>query len=188
MKTSFQNTLARVSSEKFLTCRVNTGRLRVCPKRRSEKRKLEWPFCFKLQIDACDSPDGRTQSTENFRRIFSLAVLRSLNLRNNLTVIKSDRPWGKVKPKRWTIHKNDLELRLSMLPRSSAEGYVQFMCVSPSLNIFEWRQQLCRDESGFCFRSMTTKEPFPCFGRRGQQNPTKLINANFCPAIGSWIQ
>lgn len=100
MTIGFQSTLARVSLEKVLTCRANSERLTVCPKLHSGKRRLEWPFCFKLQIDACDSPDGRTQSTENFRRFFSLAVLRSINLRKNLSVIKSDRAWGKWNPRR----------------------------------------------------------------------------------------
>lgn len=138
MKTCIQNTLAQVSSEKFLTCRANTGPLRVYPKRRSGKTRLEWPFCFKLQIDACDSPSDRTQCHRKFPANFPSAVLRSLNLRNNLTMTKSDRELGvSQNPSGETIRKNDLELRQSILPRTSAEGCVQFMCVSPSLNIFK---------------------------------------------------
>lgn len=70
--------------------------------------------------------------------------------------------------------------------RHPAQKIVSDSCASPlSLNIFEWRQQLGRGESGFCFRSVTTKDRFPRKGRRGLRNPATLINANFDVPIGS---
>lgn len=72
-----------------------------------------------------------------------------------------------------------------MLPPSNASDYEQVIHVYVEFEYFRVRQQLRCLQSGFCFRSWTTKERFPRARRRGQCLPAKLINANLCKPIGS---